>query len=376
MIRHDHALTAATPGTNLHLVSLHFGQPGSGPKVYIQGSLHADEVPGMLVAHHLRQRLAAAEAAGRLRGEVVLVPMANPIGAAQWVLRGYQGRFDLTSGENFNRQFPSLADATASAVAGRLGSDADANGRLLRAALREAAVTLPATTPLASLRRTLLTLAIDAEVVLDLHCDGEAVLHLYTTPHTWAEQGSLLARCLGAEAALLAGHSGGEPFDEACSMVWPDLAARLPAGTPLPPGTLAATIELRGEADVAHALAARDAAGIERFLTERGVLTQDTAEPLAPLPEACPATPLAGSIPLLAPHGGMVVFLRAPGVQVQAGEPLVDLIDPLSGATTTMVAPVAGHFFARDLRRFATSGMTLGKVAGSQAQRVGNLLSA
>lgn len=40
--------------------------PAAG-QVYIQASLHADELPGMLVAWHLKQRLAELEAAGRLR---------------------------------------------------------------------------------------------------------------------------------------------------------------------------------------------------------------------------------------------------------------------------------------------------------------------
>jgi hypothetical protein len=48
------------------LTSFHFGTPGSGKKVYIQGSLHADEVPGMLVAQFLRTELAALEAAGKI----------------------------------------------------------------------------------------------------------------------------------------------------------------------------------------------------------------------------------------------------------------------------------------------------------------------
>ena len=34
----------------------------------------------MLVAQHLRRRLLALEAEGRVLGEVVLVPAANPIG--------------------------------------------------------------------------------------------------------------------------------------------------------------------------------------------------------------------------------------------------------------------------------------------------------
>ena len=132
----------------------------------------------------------------------------------------------------------------------RLGADAAENVRLVRGALREAVAALGATSPLESLRKTLLSLAIDADVVLDLHCDGEALLHIYTTPQTWPGDGQLLARCIGAELALLAERSGGDPFDEACSMLWPQLAERLGPAKPLPPACMAATIELRGEADV------------------------------------------------------------------------------------------------------------------------------
>ena len=148
-----HALIPATPGTRQELVSLHFGTPGAGPKVYIQGGLHAEEVPGLLVAHHLRGLLTAAEAEGRLLGEVVLVPAANPLGLAQWHLRGYQGRFEFASGENFNRHFADLSEAVLQRVQGRLGPDAAANVATVRAALREAAAALPASSPLQDLRR-------------------------------------------------------------------------------------------------------------------------------------------------------------------------------------------------------------------------------
>lgn len=364
-----HTLQPAVPGTLSSLLSLHYG-PGDGPKAVIQASLHADEVPGMLVAQHLRQRLEMLEAAGRLRGEVVLVPLANPLGLGQWQLRGWQGRFDALSGENFNRGHADLTAPVAEALAGRLGADATQHVGQVRAALREAAGALPGATPLESLRRTLLGLAIDADIVLDLHCDGEAVLHFYTTPQLWP-QAELLARCLGSELVLLAGRSGGDPFDEACSMVWPQLAERL--GVALPPACLAATIELRGEGDVSHELAARDAAAIEHFLALRGFIDG----PAAPAPALrCEALPLAGSMPLVAPTGGVVVFLRAPGTRVVAGEALADLVDPHSGSVTTLKSPVDGLFFARENRRFAVAGMTLGKVAGRDATRSGRLLSA
>lgn len=368
-----HALRPATPGTRQELVSLHYGTPGQGAKAVIQASLHADEAPGMLVAHHLRQRLAALEAAGQIVGEVVLVPAANPLGMHQWLLRGYQGRFDLASGQNFNRCYVDLADAVEQAVRGHLGPDATANVACVRAALREAVAALPEASALDSLRKTLYALAIDADIVLDLHCDGEALLHFYTTPQCWP-QAEPLARCLQAEAALLAECSGGEPFDEACSTVWTRLAERFGPLLPLPHACLAVTVELRGEADVDHARAAADAEGIVRFLQHRGLVLAADAAPLLPL--RCEATPLAGSIPLIAPRGGVVVFLREPGARVACGEPLVDLIDPIEGEVLTLTSPVDGLFFARENRRFAMAGMPLGKVAGREPRRSGSLLSA
>lgn len=369
-----HLLPSATPGTRHEWVSLHYGASGRGLKVAIQASLHADEVPGMLVAHHLRTRLAELETQGRVHGEVVLVPAANPLGLGQWLLRSPQGRFEWHTGENFNRHFADLTVAVFDRVGAELGSDPAANVAQVRAALRECVDALPATTPLEHLRRALLGLAADADVVLDLHCDGQALLHLYTTDATWPSRGELLAQSLGAEVALLAGRSGGEPFDEACSMLWCDLAARLRPDQPLPAACLAATIELRGEHDVSHALASRDAEAIVAYLHHIGVVALD---PPPPLPEGrCEPTPLAGSMPMRAPHGGVVVLLRDIGSRVRVGEPVFEIIDPVSGQASVVPSPVDGLFFAADCKRFAVAGMTLGKVAGRERLREGSLLSA
>lgn len=367
-----HTLLPAAPGLQHELVSLHYGPHGKGLKATIQASLHADEVPGMLVAHHLRRLLGELEAQQRLQGEVVLVPAANPLGMNQRLLHGAVGRFDLFSGENYNRNYANLVDKVAHAVAGLLGPHAAHNVAVVREALRDAVSSLPAVNTLESLRRTLLSLAIDADVVLDLHCDGEALLHLYTTTPLWP-QARLLAQCLGAELALLAERSGGDPFDEACSMVWPELAQRLGPDFPLPPACLATTIELRGEADVSHAHAERDAQGIVAYLAARGFVAGASQA----LPELhCEAMPLSGSIPVVAPHGGVIVFAVEPGVHLHQGDKIAELIDPLTGEVTLLTSPVDGLMFARDNRRFAVAGMPIAKVAGREALRQGKLLSA
>jgi predicted deacylase len=406
-----HPLHPATPGTQRSLVSLHFGRPGSGPKAYIQASLHADEVPAMLAAHHLRPRLAALEAEGRIRGEIVLVPMANPIGMSQRMLHLSQGRFDLASGENFNRHYADLVDTVADTVADALGAELAANVALVRGALREACERLPADTELQSLRRTLLSLAADADTVLDLHCDNEALLHLYTaTPHWPLVQP--LAHALGASLTLLATHSGDNPFDEACSMFWPRLSealakrpgpARLARLLPLPDACVAVTVELRGESQVDHALAERDASALLDYLGWRGMIEGSPKRRVkaarvasgslatAALPSALAlgasrvptppnssplARPLAGSFPVVAPVGGVLVFIAAIGQELHAGDTVAEVIDPVSGHITALHAPVDGLLYARESRRLAVAGMRVAKVAGHVALRTGNLLSA
>jgi uncharacterized protein len=366
-----HALTNNTPGVSIELQSLHFGTPGRGPKASLQAALHADEIPGLLVAHHLRARLAALEAEGRILGEVVLVPVANPIGLTQRVLQAVEGRFDLASGENFNRHYADLFETVAAQVEGKLTAAAAHNVALIREALREAAAALPERNAVESLRRTLLGLSIDADIVLDLHCDSQAVLHLYTETSVWP-QVEPLARFLGCEAALLAEVSGDHPFDEACSTIWPRLAARFGNGTPIPSACVAVTVELRGEADAAHGLAERDAAALLDYLAWQGVIAGAPSQ----LPAArCEATPLAGSIPVNAPHGGVVVYLREPGATVAEGERLADLIEPMTGLVTPLLSQVAGVLYARETRRFVPAGASVLRVAGREALRQGKLLT-
>ncbi|MEO5734264.1 MAG: succinylglutamate desuccinylase/aspartoacylase family protein [Rubrivivax sp.] len=358
-----------SPGLRHQLTVLHFGQPGSGPKAYIQAALHADEVPAMLVAHHLRSQLQALDGAGQIVGEVVLVPFANPLGLAQRVLGQHVGRFDLRDGVNFNREVPDLTEAVAAAVEGRLGDDAAANVALVRQALRDAAAALTAAHPAADLKRRLLQLAVDADIVLDLHTDADALLHLYgLTP----QQGLCeeLGALLGARAILLATDCGDCPFDEACSRPWLALQQRF-AAHPLPLACFATTVELRGAADTDHRLAQQDAAALIEFLRRRGVVL-GTPGALPPL--LCQATPLAGCEPLLALASGVLVFSRDPGERIEAGGTVAEIVDVESGTTHAVRAQAAGLLFARIDTRWATAGKPVAKIAGQQALRSGKLL--
>ena len=366
-----HPLAGSPLGTRREIVSVHYGPPDTGRKAYFQASLHADELPGMLVAHHLRQRLAALEVAGRLRGEVAVVPVANPIGMAQTVLLANEGRFELGSGENFNRHYPALFEAAVPRLEGRLGADPEANAVAVRALLRELVAAVPAETELASQRKTLLGLACDAEVVIDLHCDAESLLHLYTGTALWP-QAEPLARYTGARASLLASESGDHPFDEACSQVWWQLEAHFRGRHPIPMGCLSVTLELRGCDDVAHPLAEADAAALIAFLAHRGFI--DGPVPALP-PLRDPATALAATDVLKAPVSGVVVYLRELGEKVRAGDVVFEILDPLTGTLHPVATRTDGLFFARENQRYARAGRTLAKVAGQTPVRSGRLSS-
>jgi hypothetical protein len=377
MKRVPHPLGPGALGNDRHLVSVHFGE-GGGEKAYLQASLHADEIPGMLVMHHLMQRLDEAERAGRIAGEIVCVPVANPIGLAQGLLHQRLGRFESASGENFNRGYPDYLEAVTPVVEGRLGRDAATNRSIVRDAMRAHVDAVRPVNELTSLRRTLSRLACDADVVLDLHCDLDALLHLYCEEPYW-DQCEPLARLLGVETALLAKDSGGASFDEHLSGVWWKLDERLDSARgasrpPIPLACLAVTVELRGQADVDHAFARRDADALFDFFVHRGLIRADGSAPRLPAP-ACEPTPLAASEDIVAPTAGVVVFARKPGDRIESGDLIAELVDPMAGRTTPLRAQRPGVLYARAVRRYANPGETVARIAGKIAFRTGYLLS-
>jgi hypothetical protein len=360
----------AAPGSATTLTVHRFGEAGARPRIYIQAALHADEIPGMLTAQHLRERLQHLENEGRIAGEIILVPSANPIGLGQRVLGSHIGRFDLSDGVNFNRNYPYLVPAVAERVRDKLDGSAEANTRLIREALVAELEATPATNPAEHLKHALVRLAIESDVVLDLHCDSEAVMHLYTLTPT-AEAFQPLAALLGAEAVLLATESGDHPFDEACSRLWHDLAEQFPEHD-IPLACHATTVELRGEGDVTQEFAEADAAAIVDYLVIRGAITGN--KPNVPEPR-CEPTPLVASEPIVAPATGIVAFRRKPGERVRAGDVIADIVDPLTGAVTPAVTQSDGVLYARVAARFTGEGRRLAKVAGTTFQRAGKLLS-
>ncbi len=354
----------AMPGTQRSLTVHRYGSQGAAAgKAYIQGGLHAAELPGMLASRHLIALLDAATAAGAVLGEIIVVPMANPIGLSQVINDAVTGRFDLRDGRNFNRHYPDLFEAVRAAVTGKLGADEQANIAMIRQAQREALARLSPNNEGDALRHTLLALSCDADYVLDLHCDDEAPMHLYMGDALWERGGRALAAQLGALVTLTAPESGDHPFDEANSAIWWRLAEALGDEGPIPPANLAVTVELRGMPDVSDTLAAADAEALYRFLQRQGLIAGDPG-PLPPL--LGEATPLAGVDMISAPVAGIIAYTRQLGDIVDAGDVVAFIVNPATGECTPAKAATRGPLWSRLVNKVVPAGAIIAKVAGTQ----------
>ncbi|EAQ63655.1 Succinylglutamate desuccinylase/aspartoacylase [Marinomonas sp. MED121] len=361
----SHILPSATPGSARMIKAHHFGEVGARPKIYLQAGLHADEWPGFLVLNKLIKALTSADEAGLIKGEITIVPVANPIGLAQ-NFHGYiPGRFAFSDGGgNFNRNWPQLGEKIEHQIKGQISSDTDVNASLIRNAITHELKNLPETTELQGLRKTLLAMSMDADEILDLHCSGEACMHAYVAQEFESHFAPLLAR-LGANVALSELETGAHSFDETNVSVWRHLKNHYAHLVPW--GARSLTLELRGENDISKAQATEDANAIFDYLCERNVIDKPVSEVDTSQLEYFP---LDAMDLVKAPCAGIVCYNKKIGDKVEAGEKIgevVDLMaDDVNQSEHALIARTNGIFFARLQRRLVICGEAIGKIAGKE----------
>eukprot|EP00696_Hemimastix_kukwesjijk_P003180 gnl/Hemi2/13916_TR4723_c0_g1_i1.p1 gnl/Hemi2/13916_TR4723_c0_g1~~gnl/Hemi2/13916_TR4723_c0_g1_i1.p1 ORF type:complete len:407 (+),score=99.32 gnl/Hemi2/13916_TR4723_c0_g1_i1:57-1223(+) len=358
-------LPSSSPGTQRHLKVMSYGNPDARPKVYIQGGIHADEIPPLLVLHHLKAFLHRAT----VLGQIVLVPFANPIGLGQTIADGAFGRFEQSTMVNFNRKYPDILEEVALKVGPLLTMSAEQNVAAIRSAMLDALNQRKPAEEVDFMKNELLKLAIDADIVIDMHCDEEAILHAYVGTPLWDSADTYGAKALCAQlqsrVQLTAEVSGGQPFDEAAGCVWWGLQKKFPQ-FPIPPACMSCTLEMRGESEIKDEIAFADARNLVSFLRRRGIVAGDPG-PLPPLLED--ATPLAGVDMIKATAHGVCVFCVDVGTKVVKGQKLADIVnvdtfDVLATTRTPVISTTDGVFFARKRHKFVRPGQVVAKVAG------------
>ena len=361
-------LPSMTPGTQRRIVYHRFGKVGARPKAYLQAAIHANELPGAMALHHLMPMLVEADRRGRIKGEIVVVPTVNPIGQSQLVGSTHLGRYDFLGRDNFNRNWLDLSGAVAVRVGGRLGSNAAGNIALIRAAAVAALAGMKPVNELQTLRAEIMKLSIDADIVLDLHCDAEAALHLFISRKDWPGAARILAADLGVEATLY-----NDPYPESLTFsgvngaLWARLAERFPAAR-IPQACLSATVEYRSQHEVNHRLGESDARNLYRFLVRRGIISGRAGK----LPRLkAEATPISGMDVGYSPKSGMLVYHVPKGSRVRNGMPVCEVIDPADArgpkARTQIVARTDGILFSRKPDgRLAWPGAVVFRIAGAR----------
>ncbi|MFT2099292.1 succinylglutamate desuccinylase/aspartoacylase family protein [Marinomonas sp. 2405UD66-6] len=362
---YSHVLPSATPGTQRTLKAHHFGEAGARPKVYFQAGLHADEWPGFLVLNRLIKMLKKADEAGLIKGEVIIVPVANPIGLAQ-NFHGYiPGRFAFSDGGgNFNRNWPQLGSKVEKRVKGEIKGDTLENVSLVRRAIHQELALLPENTELQGMKKTLLALSMDADEIIDLHCSGEASMHAYVAQEFEDYFKPLLA-LLGAKVGLSELNTGASSFDETNVSVWRELKAHY--AHLIPWGSRSLTLELRGENDISNEFAHQDASALFDYLVLRGVIGGEEPEIDDSQVEYYP---LDAMDLVKAPCAGIVCYHKSIGDEVEEGEVIGEVVnlmdDDVESSSYPLVSRTNGVFFARVQRRLVVCGESIAKIAGRE----------
>ena len=312
------------------------GSSAGADSAYLQAALHAGELPGVVAIDALMPKLRKAEAEGRIRGDITVVPSANPVGRAQYHFGELQGRFHMGTRTNFNREFPLLDTPDAASL------------KPMRKALADR-----------RLKERLVTLSMGHDIVLDLHCDDEGVDYLYVPGALWPAMADV-ASAMGVKAVILWDGASGASFDEASIHPW----LKQPADKAKLARRVVTTVEYRGIHDVERAFADADGEGLYRVLVARGVIEDTTLA--APAPYAGLVSPLENTELIAAPRGGAVLFDVKPGDRVTKGQRLASIVHSPGeeDSRIEILAPQAGYVFTRRSHRSVRAGDDLIKLAG------------
>jgi predicted deacylase len=353
------ALKSPSPGTRRFLTVHKFVGERAGPKVYLQAALHADEWPGLLALQHLLQKLIALDSQGKICGEIIVVPYANPIGLDQKINGTVLGRHSFSAEGNFNRNWPDFSGIAKNAIQ----QDANVSVAKIREDLLAAVQQLPTQTPLNHLKAALLSLSIDADIMLDVHCDSEALVHIYSN-YRHQQQAHLLAQHMRSPVVLLEDEPGGSPFDAAHVRPW--IAVEKDG---VPDSCFSVTIELRGFADVNDQMAKQDAAGLLSYLAAEKVVD---IEPVSDdsLFNDIAVTDLDAVDSVMAPSSGIICWRVSLGAKVEKDQLIAEIVDiesedPSKGRIS-IYSRAAGILFATAMGKLVTEGDNVGKIAGNE----------
>ncbi|WP_395339573.1 succinylglutamate desuccinylase/aspartoacylase family protein [Ningiella sp. W23] len=316
------AVAQNASGRNLNVPVYHLTSNTSGPKVYIQSSIHGAEVQGNVVIYHLLQALKQQP----LKGEVILVPNCNPVGtnikAGEYTL----GRFDPVNGTNWNRgyHYDEQAVVSFAQTVEEREDVSDIKSRFRQVCKEAITKKLEQSWGLGlaqGLNLTLQQLAFDADIVLDLHNGPVSTRHIYIPEYAkHAAKQFSIPHCIFIPKVFAGA------LDEACFCPWWTLQIELEKrfGRAFDFGVEAFTVEMGSQEVIEFDEGKKDAQSILAYLACKGMLDDKQHQPQSMQRFG---VMLKDYKTLFTDFGGMVEYCAQPGEHISKGEILAKVLN-------------------------------------------------
>ena len=298
---------------------------GGAPSVYIQANMHGAEVQGNAVIFQLLELLRDT----KIKGDITLVPYANPVGCNHKNGEYTLGRFDPITGVNWNRMYHFDESIIKPFVRKSIGKDdktIEANFKALMTNSIEQKLdhNIFGLTTGQRIAYQLQRLAHQADLVLDLHTGPISSKHLYC-PEYAVES----AKYFDIPHTLLIPNDFDGALDEATFCPWWKLQeafSDLGIQFSISSETLnkeSFTVELGSQEQIDLDVALEDAKSILSYLQYKNVIDTSEYQPQKLTRYACY---LKDYKAFYSPMGGMVDYLAEFGKPLKAGQPLARIL--------------------------------------------------
>jgi predicted deacylase len=328
MNRQDIKIRTLASGHDLTIPVFSFkGSDSNAPSVYLQASVHGDEVEGTWVIHDLLEYFKTNPP----KGDVTLVPMANPFGTNHKIGEYTFGRYEPTSGDNFNRNYTDIEKELDIEVFAKENKDnlkvafRTKQIEILKNKLDE--ISSSGGNYVTTLNTRLQMIASQHDLVIDLHTASRTCYHIYLPEYALED-----AKYFHIHNMLLETRDFGGALEEACFIPW----WKLSEVSDLPLTFQSFTLEV-GDHERASSKQSKDTTKkVLNYLAHKKVIESEVQEPNGDY-FSCS---IDDYLSIYSKTGGIVDYLVEPGSKVVQGQDLAVILNAQTMEKTIVKSPV------------------------------------